>query len=499
MRDQWNCFMGQVREAIALRRVRSVLEWDQEVNMPPKGARGRAEQLAVVAGLEHRAWTAPELREVMENLRVRVGDLDSESAALLRETSRDVDRLSRLPEDLVRALAEAAGAAFPVWVEARRKADYSLFEPHLRQLVTLSRHKADCLGWEESPYDALLEDYERGMTHRRVRELFETLVAHQAPLVSAIVDRQEAESAPRKLTGGPWPVEAQRRLTEAVLADMGYDFDAGRQDVSPHPFTTTFDVEDVRITTRFDETDFLSGLSSSMHEGGHALYEQGLPERWRRTPLADAPSLGMHESQSRFWENIIGRSRPFCRYLERRAGGLWNGTAAVPDAETMYRALTRVEPSLIRVEADECTYNLHVVLRFEIETALIEGTVSTRDVPELWSGRMRTYLGLTPPDDARGCLQDVHWSHGAFGYFPTYTLGNLYAAQWYRAIVQDLPDLWRQVESGRFGEILAWLRENVHRHGRTKRAPELLAEVTGAPPSPTPFLEYLTEKFLEQT
>ena len=496
MRDQWNRFSELVGEAMALRRVKAVLEWDQEVNMPPKGARARAEQLAVVAGLEHRAWTAPELRETIENLQAREEDLDPESAAVLRETAWEVDRLSRLPEDLVRALTEAASAAFLVWVEARRKADFSLFEPHLRQLVTLNRQKADCLGWEESPYDALLEEYERGMTHRAVRELFETLVARQAPLVSAIVDRQEAEEGGRTLTGGPWPAKVQRRLTEAVLADMGYDFEAGRQDVSPHPFTTTFDVGDVRITTRFDETDFLSGLSSSMHECGHALYEQGMPERWRRTPLADSPSLGMHESQSRFWENIIGRSRPFCRYLERRAGKLSGGAVSLPDAESMYRVLTRVEPSLIRVEADECTYNLHVVLRFEIETALIEGTVSARDVPELWNGRMRTYLGLTPPDDARGCLQDVHWSHGAFGYFPTYALGNLYAAQLYRAILRDLPDFWDQVESGRFGEILAWLRDKVHRHGRVKRATDLLADATGVPPSPEPFVGYLKEKFL---
>ena len=496
MREQWDRFLGLVGEAMALRRVKSVLEWDQEVNMPPKGARARAEHLAVIAGLEHRAWTAPVLRDTIANLEARRNELDPESAAMLRETAWEVDRLSRLPEDLVRALTETASAAFSVWVEARRQADFALFQPYLRQLVGLNRQKADCLGWEESPYDALLEEYERGTTHRAARELFEALVARQAPLVSAIVDRQEAEDAPRTLVGGPWPVDAQRRLTEAVLADMGYDFDAGRQDLSPHPFTTTFDVGDVRITTRFDEADFLSGLSSSMHEGGHALYEQGFPERWRCTPLADAPSLGTHESQSRFWENIIGRSRAFCRYLARRAAGLPGGVFPVPDAETMYRALTRVEPSLIRVEADECTYNLHVVLRFEIEAALIEGTVAAQDVPELWNGRMRAYLGLTPPDDARGCLQDVHWSHGAFGYFPTYALGNLYAAQLYRAIISDLPDFWHQVELGRFGDILAWLREKVHRYGRTKMARELLENATGMPPSPEPFLDYLGEKFL---
>jgi len=497
MADLWERFLASLAEAMALRRIKSVLEWDQEVNMPPKGARARAEHLAVVAGLEHRAWTSPALREMIESLQSRESELDPESAAILRETKWEVDRLSRLPEALVRALTEAASAGFSAWVDARRNADFSLFEPYLQRLVSLSREKADCLGWEESPYDALLEEYERGMTHRMIRELFENLAARQAELVAAIVDRQEAAGGYRRPPeGGPWSAGAQRQLTEAVLQDMGYDFQAGRQDLSPHPFTTTFDVGDVRITTRFDENDFLSGLSSSMHEAGHALYEQGMPDAWRRTPLADAPSLGMHESQSRFWENIIGRSRPFCLYLKQRAEGLFQGTFFMPDPETLYRALTCVEPSLIRVEADECTYNLHVVLRFEIEAALLEGTVSVKDVPELWNGRMRAYLGLTPPDDARGCLQDVHWSHGAFGYFPTYALGNLYAAQLCQALRRDLPDLWHRVEQGQFGDILAWLREKIHRCGRTKTAGELLTSVTGMPPSPEPFLHYLKEKFL---
>ncbi len=482
--------LGEITD---IRHTLALLQWDQEVCMPPKGAHARGLQMATLAGLEHRLFTDTETRLLIDALRDRNDILAPEQAALVREAAHDLDRAIRIPESLVRLFAEAQSRAYEEWVEARQTSDFGRFQPHLKTMVDFCREKAEYFGYEESPYDPLLDEYERGMTASKLRPIFDVLAARQSALVARIAESSNHPDV--SWLDQDWNEAAQIRFCEEVLRDMGYDFGAGRQDKSVHPFTTTFDVQDVRITTRVNPRDFLSALSSSIHEGGHALYEQGLPKEFRRTPLSDAPSLGIHESQSRLWENIIGRSHPFFRKYLPRLRQLFPGQLDDVSPADLYRAANRVAPSLIRVDADECTYNLHVILRFEVEIALMEGSIRPEHVPELWNSKMRVYLGVDAPDDAHGCLQDIHWAHGSFGYFPTYALGNLYSAQLMEQAKKDIPDLLNNVERDAFPQLLAWLRDRVHRHGRMKNAAEIIESATGTPPSPEPFLRYLEEKY----
>ena len=469
-----------------------VLQWDQEVNMPPKGAEARGQQLATVSSLAHRLFTAPEIGDLLNTLR-DAGDLSDDDRLLVEETLYDYNRAIRLPESFVHRFAGATSAAYEAWTRARKESRFAAFLPHLETLVQLLREKAELLGHEGSPYNALLEDYERGMTAEQLRPLFAELAAAQSALVARIMDSPRQPDV--SWLHQNWFKKPQWELCLRVAADLGYDLEAGRQDESAHPFTTTFDLRDVRITTRIDRNDLFSALMSSIHECGHALYEQGFQEKDRRTPLADAPSLGMHESQSRMWENIIGRSRPFWEHYTPVLRKYFPGQLDRQTPEDLYRAVNHVSPSLIRVEADECTYNLHVILRFELEVDMIEGRLAPADLPEAWNAKMKRYLGVDVPDDARGCLQDIHWSHGAMGYFPTYTLGNLYAAQLFDKIIEELSGLWDDVERGRFGTLLDWLRENIHAHGRRKHAAALVADVTGREPEAGPYLRYLTAKY----
>ncbi|HNR30392.1 MAG TPA: carboxypeptidase M32 [Candidatus Hydrogenedentes bacterium] len=478
---------ADVKAAIAL------LSWDQEVYMPPKGAAARGQQLATLSGLAHRLLTSGEMGALLKDLGEAGDGLGPDDRALVFETLHDYTRATQLPEAFVRRFAEEQSKAYEAWVRARRASDFAMFRPHLETMVDLLRRKADYHGYEQTPYDALLADYERGMTTARLREIFGELAPKQRDLVARI-----AASGPQREPAWldqEWPEPAQEALTVDVLRAMGYDFEAGRQDKSAHPFTTNFGIRDVRITTRFNPRDPFSALMGSMHEGGHALYEQGFPPEDERSVLAEAPSLGIHESQSRLWENLIGRSLPFWRWCTPLLQRHFPDQARALNPEAAYRALNRVAPSLIRVEADECTYNLHVILRFEIEVALIEGELAVADLPDVWNGKIKDYLGLDVPDDARGCLQDIHWSHGAMGYFPTYALGNLYAAQLFEEIVEDIPALWTQVEHGDFAPLLAWLREHVHRHGRRKKAVEIVRDATGREPDAQAFLRYLECKF----
>jgi carboxypeptidase Taq len=355
------------------------------------------------------------------------------------------------------------------------------------------RQRAEYLGYEETPYNALIEDYERGMTARALDHLFRELAPKQSALVARIAASPAA--ADFNWLEQTWDESAQWSFGLKVLRDMGYDFEAGRQDKSVHPFTTNFDLYDVRITTRLNPHDLFSALMGSIHEGGHALYEQGFLESDQRTTLAEAPSLGIHESQSRLWENIVGRSRPFWEHYAPRLARAFPGQLDATTPEQLYRAVNRVRPSLIRVEADECTYNLHIILRFEIEKALIEGDLRVADVPAAWNEKIKSYLGVDVPDDAHGCLQDIHWSHGSFGYFPTYALGNLYAAQLFETIERDLPAIREHIGAGDFAPLLAWLREHVHRIGRRKSAAEMVRDATGKEPSAEAFLRYLESKY----
>lgn len=480
--------ISDVHAAIAL------LQWDQETCMPPKGAEARSFQLATLSALEHRLLTAESLGALLYGLRERTDTLDADDAKLVEVTLHDYERAVKLPEDFVHAFAAEQSKALAVWIEARRTSDFALFQPNLETLVRLSREKADYLGYEASPYDALLEEFERGMTTAELERIFGGLAPRQSALVERIVAAGQPELP---WMTGEWDEQAQWAFSLRILSDMGYDFEAGRQDKSIHPFSIYFDTGDVRVTTRIHKDALFSCLMSSIHEGGHALYMQGHADADRRTPLCDGPSLGMHESQSRMWENMIGRSLPFWRCYLPVMRELFPGRFDNIAPEDAYAAVNLVEPSLIRVEADECTYNLHIIIRFELEVALIEGKLEARDIPEAWNAKVKQYLGLDVPDDAQGCLQDVHWSHGAFGYFPTYALGNLYAAQLFDAMLEQIPGLWDHVEAGTFAPVLEWLREHVHVHGRRKLAPELIRDITGHDPSPDAYVAYLERKFGE--
>ncbi len=483
----------KLSEVYDLRAALALLEWDEEVYMPPKGATARGQQRATVSALVHRLMTSPEMGRLLDSAEADAG-LSENDKILVCETRYDFEKARKLPESFVQRFAEAQSQAYQSWTKAREESSFARFHPQLQTLVHLAREKAEHVGYSGSPYNALLEEFERGMTTEQLTPLFAELSQRQTALIKRVgaSSNLEEESWLHQI----WDENAQWALSLRVLGDMGYDFEAGRQDKAVHPFTTNFGIHDVRVTTRISATQLFSCLSSAMHEGGHALYEQGFREEDARSPLAEAPSLGLHESQSRLWENMIGRSAAFWAYglplLRQFFPGQLDG---IPMGH-VYRSINRVRPSLIRVEADECTYNLHIILRFEIEAALLDGSLNVTDIPHLWNAKMKQYLGLVPPNHSLGCLQDIHWSHGAFGYFPAYALGNLYAAQLFEQIRRDLPSLWKDVQEGNFIPLLGWLRTNIHRVGRRMTAPQLIESVTGRPPEAAPYLRYLEEKFV---
>jgi carboxypeptidase Taq len=495
MADAYPQLLAHLREAFLLGSSNALLAWDQETYMPSGGGDLRAEQLALLARLQHERCTDP---RVGEWLLACEGDrhllADPEVAANVREMRRDHDRATRLPASLVAELAATESRAQQEWAHARQHDNFRRFAPWLTRLLDLQRQKADCLrNPGQSRWDALAGLYEPGMNAADLRLLF-------GPLRERLVALRE------KLARGRAPDDAfarvaidegrQEAFVRAVLAAIGFDVKRGRLDRSAHPFCTGTG-GDVRLTTRFHRDNVLDALGSTMHEGGHGLYEQGLEPRHLGSPLGEAVSLGIHESQSRLWENHVGRSRAFWQWCwpvaQQHLGAACQGF----DAESVWRAANRVQPSLIRVEADEATYNLHVMVRFEVELALVEGELSVDALPRAWNERYRDYLGLQVPDDRRGCLQDVHWSCGLFGYFPTYTLGNLYAAQFAAAAARNLGPLEDLCGAGRFEVLREWLRREVHRHGRRFPPAELVQRVTGAPLSAEPFLAYLDRKLTE--
>lgn len=492
--EQLNSFREALGQVIDLNAAISLLHWDMEVSMPPKGADARGQQLATLSALAHRQFTAPQFGDQLAQLS-DADELTADEAKLVAETLYDYDRATRLPESFVKKFAEEQSKAYQAWTAAREKSDFKAFEPHLKIVIDLLREKADLMGYEGSPYNALLEDYERGMTAEQLQPIFKDLATKQSALVERIVNAPDQPDT--AWTDREWDTQDQWDFTLQVLEDMGYDFEAGRQDKSVHPFTTNFDLYDVRVTTRVHPRELFSALTGSIHEGGHALYEQGFRAEDQRTTLAQSPSLGVHESQSRMWENMIGRSLPFWEHYAPAIQKQFPGQLDGITPEQFYRAINIVDPSFIRVEADECTYNLHIILRFEIEVALIEGTLQVADIPEVWNAKMKQYLGLDVTDDAMGCLQDIHWSHGSIGYFPTYALGNLYAAQLFAAIGEAIPDLWDPVGKGDFTLLLGWLRENVHQHGRRKTAVEIVRDATGREPASDAYLAYLEAKYGE--
>lgn len=488
--------IARLREIGTLHSMGALLSWDQETMMPPSAAPFRADELAMVSTLAHTRGTAPEVGEWIAACEQdpEIGS-DPDRAANLREIRRDYDRATKLPTDLVAELTATASRSLEVWKTARAGSDFASFRPSLERLLELVRRKAECLGIPEGgeAYDVLLDEYEPGMTAAAVEGLFDPLRRDLTPLIAAIAESGiRPDDAPHLLT---IPLDRQVAFNRFVAERLGYDLDAGRLDVSTHPFTEGLGPGDTRITTRYRDDHFPDALGSTIHETGHALYEQGLPKtEFLGEPRSEAASLGMHESQSRMWENQVGRSLEFWQWALPHAGRILGDPVGKFTADTVFRAMNLVEPSLIRVESDEATYNLHIMLRFDLERALVRGDLAPADLPAAWNDRVKSDLGLDVPDDAHGCLQDIHWSMGAFGYFPTYTLGNLYAAQLWDTIREQVDDLDRKIAAGEFSALLDWLRREIHVHGRKYRAAELCERITGKPLGHEPLVRYLRDK-----
>ena len=472
----------------------AVLRWDQLTYMPDGGVAGRAEQLATLDRLSHEMIASGETARLLE----AAGEQEpgSDAAAIVRLARREHDRAAKLPSRLVEELSRATTLAEPAWKQARDGSGFGVLAPHLEKILDLQREAAEHLGYEDHPYDAMLDRYEPGARKVRLEEMFGELKRGTAEMAREISTRAEEDrEAPLH---GPFDENKQEEFGKVMASAFGYDWGRGRQDRAAHPFCINFGGPgDVRMTTRFD-LDWLSpALFATMHETGHALYEQGIDPAYSRTPIAGGVSLGVHESQSRLWENVVGRSRPFWKYFYPRLQEIFPEALGSTDFEAFYRAINASRPSEIRVEADELTYNLHVALRFELEVALIEGSLSVSDLPDAWNAKMEEHLSITPKDNAHGVLQDVHWAVGLFGYFPTYTLGNVLAVQLFDAALKASPEISDQIERGEFGALLGWLRENVHRPGKKYEPDDLIERATGRPPEAGPYLRYLRGKFGE--
>jgi carboxypeptidase Taq len=499
MAEKHEAALEQLKDRLAtvgdLNSANGLLFWDRQTYMPEGGVAGRAEQMATLSKLAHEMLVDDETGRLLDA--VGQPDPSSEEGAMLRRARREYERATKLPAKLVAEITRTTALAEPAWVKAREEADWSLFAPHLEQIVPLKREAAEHLGYEDHPYDALLEGYEPGAKKAHLEKMFLELKESIVPLARAVAEHNEDKEDRSAPLYGEFDEAEQEEFGKAVISAFGYDWGRGRQDRSVHPFCINFGPGDVRVTTRFDEGWLAPALFGTMHEAGHALYEQGINPDYARTPLGGGTSMGVHESQSRLWENLVGRSRPFWSHYYPKLQEAFPETLGGLDLETFYRAINVLEPSLIRVEADEATYNLHILLRFELEVALLEGTLSVADLPAAWNARTEEYLGVTPKNDAKGVLQDVHWSNGLFGYFPTYTIGNVLSVQFFDEAVKAHPEIPDQMKKGEFSTLLSWLRESIHRHGSRYYPDELVERVTGRPLDTAPYLRYLKSKFGE--
>lgn len=480
-----------------LHRAAAVLEWDMQTYMPPGGAPARADQMALLSKVAHEQFVSPETGQLLEKAEAEAQGMasDSDEARLVRNVRRQYDREVKIPVELATEFARHTALSQEIWTRARASNDFASFAPSLEKTLDLVRKMVECLGYTDDPYDPLLDAYEPYMKTAQVAAIFADLKPRLVALARAIAESPRAKE--EVALEGLFPIEAQNALTKRLVQAIGYDMQRGRQDQAAHPFCTTFSTGDVRITTRFSDSAPTMALYASLHEAGHAMYEQGIPQAYDNTPLGGGVSSGVHESQSRLWENLVGRSRPFCAYVLPLLKEMFPDALTDCDVERFYRAVNRVRPSFIRVEADEVTYNLHILLRFELERDLLADRLKVRDLPEAWNAKMREYLGITPPNDTLGVLQDIHWSAGMIGYFPTYTLGNLIAAQLWHTIRQAIPDLDAQIARGEFAPLLGWLREKIHRAGSKFTPDELIRKATGEPLSADHFTQYLQTKFGE--
>lgn len=477
----------------------AVLHWDQETYMPEGGGAYRAEVLAYMSLLHHQMSIGKKLKdELSKFIGLESGEILDKGLSEKYKRSvyllwKDLKKTSVLPEEFVEKMSKHTSATQQAWFKAREAKDFSAYAPFLKKMIELKKKEAEYLGYEDKPYDALLDNFEPGMTTERVAKLFSDLKPRLIKLVEKIRDAEQIDDTPLQQT---FDTDEQWEFGMKVAKDMGLDMNCARQDVSAHPFTIGFHPEDVRITTRLNNKMLLSGLFSTIHESGHAIYEQGLNKEEFGTPLAEATSFGIHESQSRLWENQIGRSKEFWSYefpvLKKYFPQLKD--VALDD---WYRMVNIVKPSLIRVESDEVYYSLHIMLRFDMENMIINGDVDVNDIPKLWNDKMEEYFGIRPENDAEGVMQDVHWSFGGFGYFPSYAMGNLYGAQILEQAIKEIDGFWDKIQNGEFKILKEWLNNKVHQHGRFYDPEDLIKAISGKPLSPDPFMNYLEKKYKE--
>ena len=500
MSTQFEKLLNKVKELHDLEKILAVLNWDRSVNMPDAGSPARAKQVATLSRMHHALYTSAEMGDLIEEVAGRTNGVpyDSFEASLVRFLQRDYADATQIPESFITRSTEISAGANLAWRKAREESNYSLFEPWLAQVIELCQELAGYYSQNRDfavPYDALMDKYEPEAKASEVRAVFDSVKAATVPLLQAIKGR--GSEVRDDFLYREYPIDKQEKIARELASAVGYDFDRGHLGTAPHPFATSFTRDDARITTRWYEGFINPSIFGVLHESGHAMYEQGTGEDLSRTPLARGTSLGIHESQSRMMENIVGRCRGFWNAHFPLLQESFPGALGEVNVEQFYRAINKVQPSYIRVEADELTYNLHIILRFELEQEMLNGELSAKDLPAAWNARMESLLGVTPPDDAQGCLQDIHWSRPSFGYFPTYALGNLYAAQLFEAATAQHPEINSELNEGKNTTLVEWLRENIHRHGRKFTPSELVEMATGKRLSHEPFVRYVTNKFTE--
>ena len=491
MGSAWDRILPLMMELRDIGSAIRLMSWDQAVLLPPKGAPARARAMATLQGFAHEKMTSPQMGELIDEL-VADDSLDDQQLASVRNLKRDYDKATRVPPELVREIAEAEGLAYQAWTEARPENDFSKLQPHLEKMLDLKKQEADALGWDNERYDALLDLFEPDMAAAEAEALFKDLIAGLKPFAEEVLARVPDRPA---FLDATYDVDDQMAFSKWLVGVLRFDTDGGRLDRSPHPFTSYIGPGDVRQTTRTIPGELMASVYATAHETGHALYEQGVPEEWADLPIGTFPSLGLHESQSRLWENQVGRSRAFTGFMLPHLKERFPSQLGTITPDEFYRGANDVRRSLIRVHADEVTYNLHLALRLELELALFRDELEVKDLPEAWDDAMERHVGIRPPDVADGVLQDMHWSIGALGYFPTYTIGTLYAAAFFKKAEEDLEGLDEDLAKGECSRLLEWLRENIHSQGYMYPAKELAKRVLGTELSAEPFLDYLRTKY----
>ena len=491
--NQLKEILGEVSD---INRAAAVLSWDQQVNMPSAGGEARGRHLATLGKIAQEKFISDEVGKLLEDLKKELNGSDpsSDEAAMIRVAARKYDKARRVPPSYIAEQAIVSSKAFDAWVKARGKSDFSIFAPQLERMVELARKYVSFFPPADHPYDILLDNYEPGMKTAEVKAIFERLRPKQVELLKAITASKQVKD---DFVHGKYNEKKLWDFGVGVATKFGYDWSRGRQDKAPHPFEETISVNDVRITTRFEKDQPLAMLFSTMHEVGHGMYEQGVNPAYERTALESGTSLAVHESQSRMWENLVGRSWAFWEHFFPAFKKIFASRLNGVNLKSFYRAINSVKPSLIRVNADEATYNLHIMLRLELEIAMLEGSLAIQDLPEIWNSKMQEYLGVTPRNDAEGVLQDIHWANGYLGYFSTYALGNLISAQLWETINMNIANLGDQIRKGDFSELLGWLRNNIYQHGQKYEPQPLIEMVTGSKITPEPYVRYLTKKYSE--